>query len=143
MKSQSGGLRGGLWSRRKKPAVATATGGSRRGISAADTNRNIERLILRDASAGSPQRLYGDHMNLSSGKAVRAPWRGRRPHVRGMVMDPLDHPMGGGQGKSKGGGGRHHPVSPCGQLATGFKTRSKRKPSDRCILERRRGKKKV
>src|SRR5438067_8136387 len=53
-----------------------------------------------------------DHMNISSGKAGRTRWRGRRPHVRGMVMNPIDHPMGGGQGKSKGGGGRHHPVSP-------------------------------
>src|SRR5205823_4291937 len=83
-----------------------------------------------------------DHMNVSSGKAGRTRWRGRRPHVRGMVMNPIDHPMGGGQGKSKGGGGRHHPVSPWGQLAKGFKTRSKHKPSDRFILERRRAKKK-
>jgi large subunit ribosomal protein L2 len=84
-----------------------------------------------------------DHMNVSSGKAGRTRWQGRRPHVRGMVMNPIDHPMGGGQGKSKGGGGRHHPVSPWGQLAKGFKTRHKRKPSNRFILERRRGKKKV
>ena len=83
-----------------------------------------------------------DHMNVSSGKAGRTRWQGRRPHVRGMVMNPIDHPMGGGQGKSKGGGGRHHPVSPWGQLAKGFKTRSKHKPSDRFILERRRPKKK-
>ena len=53
-----------------------------------------------------------DHMNVSSGKAGRTRWQGRRPHVRGMAMNPIDHPMGGGQGKSKGGGGRHHPVSP-------------------------------
>ena len=65
-----------------------------------------------------------DHMNVSSGKAGRTRWQGRRPHVRGMVMNPIDHPMGGGQGKSKGGGGRHHPVSPWGQLAKGYKTRS-------------------
>src|SRR5438270_4780684 len=83
-----------------------------------------------------------DHMNVVSAKAGRSRWRGRRPHVRGMVMNPIDHPMGGGQGKSKGGGGRHHPVSPWGQLAKGFKTRSKHKPSDRFILERRRAKKK-
>ncbi len=84
-----------------------------------------------------------DHMNVSSGKAGRTRWKGRRPHVRGMVMNPIDHPMGGGQGKSKGGGGRHHPVSPWGQLAKGFKTRSKHKPSDRFIMERRRSKKKA
>jgi len=81
-----------------------------------------------------------DHMNVSSGKAGRTRWQGRRPHVRGMVMNPIDHPMGGGQGKSKGGGGRHHPVSPWGQLAKGFKTRAKHKPSDRFIMERRRNK---
>jgi large subunit ribosomal protein L2 len=84
-----------------------------------------------------------DHMNVASGKAGRTRWRGRRPHVRGMAMNPIDHPMGGGQGKSKGGGGRHHPVSPWGQLAKGFKTRSKHKPSDRFILERRKAKKKM
>ena len=83
-----------------------------------------------------------DHMNVSSGKAGRTRWKGRRPHVRGMVMNPIDHPMGGGQGKSKGGGGRHHPVSPWGQLAKGFKTRTKHKPSDRFILERRKSRKK-
>jgi large subunit ribosomal protein L2 len=81
-----------------------------------------------------------DHMNVSSGKAGRTRWQGRRPHVRGMVMNPIDHPMGGGQGKSKGGGGRHHPVSPWGQLAKGFKTRQKHKPSDRFIMQDRRKK---
>jgi large subunit ribosomal protein L2 len=81
-----------------------------------------------------------DHMNVHSGKAGRTRWQGRRPHVRGMVMNPIDHPMGGGQGKSKGGGGRHHPVSPWGQLAKGFKTRHKRKASNRFILERRKKK---
>ena len=83
-----------------------------------------------------------DHMNVSAGKAGRTRWLGRRPHVRGMVMNPVDHPMGGGQGKSKGGGGRHHPMSPWGQLAKGFKTRSKKKASDRFIVERRHSKKK-
>lgn len=83
-----------------------------------------------------------DHMNVSSGKAGRSRWLGIRPHVRGMVMNPVDHPMGGGQGKSKGGGGRHHPMSPWGQLAKGFKTRRKHKPSDRFIIQRKNGKKK-
>ena len=81
-----------------------------------------------------------DHMNVSSGKAGRTRWQGRRSHVRGMAMNPIDHPMGGGQGKSKGGGGRHHPVSPWGQLAKGFKTRAKHKPSDRFIMQDRRKK---
>src|SRR5437879_37736 len=84
-----------------------------------------------------------DHMNVSSGKAGRTRWLGRRSHVRGMAMNPIDHPMGGGQGKSKGGGGRHHPVSPWGQLAKGFKTRRKHKPSDSFIVERRKSKKKA
>ncbi len=83
-----------------------------------------------------------DHMNVSSGKAGRSRWLGRRPHVRGMVMNPIDHPNGGGNGKSKGGGGRQHPTSPWGQLAKGFKTRRKHKNSDRFIVERRRSKKK-
>ena len=81
-----------------------------------------------------------DHMNVSSGKAGRSRWQGVRPTVRGMVMNPVDHPMGGGQGKSKGGGGRHHPMSPWGQLAKGYKTRRKHNPSDRFIVERRKRK---
>jgi large subunit ribosomal protein L2 len=82
-----------------------------------------------------------DHMNVSSGKAGRSRWRGVRPTVRGMVMNPVDHPMGGGQGKSKGGGGRHHPMSPWGQLAKGFKTRRKHKTSSNFIVQRRNAKK--
>jgi len=83
-----------------------------------------------------------EHMNESSGKAGRSRWRGVRPTVRGMVMNPIDHPNGGGQGKSKGGGGRHHPMSPWGQLAKGFKTRRKHKTSNNFIVERRKSKKK-
>ena len=98
------------------------------------------RRIHENAYATVGQVGNVDHMNVASGKAGRTRWRGRRSHVRGMAMNPIDHPMGGGQGKSKGGGGRHHPVSPWGQLAKGFKTRSKHKPSDRFILERRRKK---
>jgi large subunit ribosomal protein L2 len=84
-----------------------------------------------------------EHMNVSSGKAGRSRWQGVRPTVRGMVMNPVDHPMGGGQGKSKGGGGRHHPMSPWGQLAKGFKTRRKHKTSSNFIVERRKSKKKA
>lgn len=83
-----------------------------------------------------------EHMNVSSGKAGRSRWLGKRPHVRGMVMNPIDHPMGGGAGKSKGGGGRHHPMSPWGQLAKGFKTRRKSKTSSRYIVQRRKAKSK-
>jgi large subunit ribosomal protein L2 len=79
-----------------------------------------------------------DHMNVVSAKAGRTRWQGKRPHVRGMVMNPIDHPNGGGQGKSKGGGGRQHLTSPWGQLAKGFKTRSKHKSSDRFIMQDRR-----
>lgn len=82
-----------------------------------------------------------DHMNVISGKAGRSRHQGIRPTVRGMVMNPIDHPMGGGQGKSKGGGGRHHPVSPWGQLAKGFKTRQKHKNTDKFIVQRRNAKK--
>lgn len=81
-----------------------------------------------------------EHMNVSSGKAGRSRWLGIRPTVRGMVMNPIDHPNGGGNGKSKGGGGRQHPCSPWGQLAKGFKTRKKHKSSDRFIVQRRKGK---
>jgi large subunit ribosomal protein L2 len=84
---------------------------------------------------------HTEHMNIKSGKAGRSRWLGIRPTVRGMVMNPVDHPMGGGQGKSKGGGGRHHPMSPWGQLAKGFKTRKKKKPSNRFIVQRRDGRK--
>lgn len=81
----------------------------------------------------------GDHANESLGKAGRARWLGRRPKVRGMVMNPVDHPNGGGQGKSKGGGGRQQLVSPWGQLAKGFPTRRRAKPSNSLILVRHNG----
>ncbi len=82
-----------------------------------------------------------DHHNQSLGKAGRNRWLGLRPRVRGMVMNPVDHPNGGGQGKSKGGGGRQHPRSPWGQLAKGFPTRAKAKASNDQIIVRRNGKK--
>ncbi len=78
-----------------------------------------------------------DHENLSYGKAGRMRWFGVRPQTRGMAMNPVDHPMGGGEGRSKSGGGRQHPRSPWGQLAKGLKTRHKRKPSDKYIVRRR------
>lgn len=81
-----------------------------------------------------------EHMNVVSGKAGRSRWLGIRPQTRGMAMNPVDHPMGGGQGKSKGGGGRHHPMSPWGQLSKGFKTRNKHKQSDTFIVQRRKKK---
>lgn len=76
-----------------------------------------------------------DHMNISLGKAGRKRWKGRKPHNRGTSMNPIDHPMGGGEGRT--GGGRH-PCSPTGVLAKGGKTRKKRKPSNKAIVRRRR-----
>lgn len=81
----------------------------------------------------------GDHNNQSLGKAGRSRWLGRRPRVRGMAMNPVDHPNGGGQGKSKGGGGRQHLVSPWGQLSKGFPTRRRSKVSNSLILVRHNG----
>jgi large subunit ribosomal protein L2 len=80
-----------------------------------------------------------DHINESLGKAGRNRWLGRRPRVRGMAMNPVDHPNGGGQGKSKGGGGRQQVVSPWGQLAKGFPTRRRSRPSNSLILIRHNG----
>ncbi len=77
-----------------------------------------------------------DHLNISVGKAGRTRWLGFRPHVRGVVMNPVDHPMGGGEGRTSGGG---HPVSPWGQKAKGLKTRKKKNPSDKYIVKRRKG----
>ena len=79
------------------------------------------------------------HMNESSGKAGRTRWMGIRPTVRGMCMNPVDHPNGGGEGKSKSGGGRQHLKSPWGHVK-GQKTRRLRKPSDVFIVQRRKAK---
>ena len=77
-----------------------------------------------------------DHMNEVSGKAGRSRWKGIRPTVRGMCMNPVDHPNGGGEGKSKSGGGRQHLKSPWGHTK-GQKTRKKYKPSNKFIVSRR------
>ncbi len=76
-----------------------------------------------------------DHMNVVLGKAGRKRWLGRRPHVRGTAMNPIDHPHGGGEGRTKGG---RHPVSPTGKLAKGGHTRKRRKASNKSIVRRRR-----
>lgn len=80
-------------------------------------------------SVGNPE-----HSSKSDGKAGRKRWRGIRPTVRGVAMNPVDHPMGGGEGRSSGGG---HPVSPWGKLSKGGKTRSRRRTSSRFIVKRR------
>ena len=76
------------------------------------------------------------HQKSTIGKAGRNRWKGRRPRVRGVAMNPVDHPMGGGEGRTSGGG---HPSSPWGQLSKGFPTRKKSKPSNSQILVRRNG----
>jgi large subunit ribosomal protein L2 len=78
----------------------------------------------------------GEHMNVVSGKAGRTRWKGTRPTVRGMCMNPIDHPNGGGEGRSKSGGGRQHLLSPWGH-AKGEKTRNKKKASNRLIVSGR------
>jgi len=83
----------------------------------------------------------GDHNKQSLGKAGRKRWLGVRPTVRGMAMNPVDHPNGGGQGKSKGGGGRQQLVSPWGQLAKGFPTRRRSKLSNSQIILHHNGRK--
>ncbi len=75
-----------------------------------------------------------DHENVTIGKAGRTRWLGKRPHNRGVVMNPVDHPMGGGEGKSSGG---RHPCSPWGQKSKGLKTRKPKKPSSKFIVTRR------
>ena len=74
-----------------------------------------------------------DHENVSIGKAGRSRWLGKRPHVRGVAMNPVDHPLGGGEGKTSGG---RHPVSPWGLPTKGYKTRN-RKTTDQFIVQRR------
>ncbi len=76
-----------------------------------------------------------EHMAICLGKAGRQRWMGRRPHVRGTAMNPVDHPHGGGEGRTKGG---RHPVSPTGRPAKGGSTRQRRKPSNAAIVRRRR-----
>ena len=83
----------------------------------------------------------GDHNKQSLGKAGRKRWLGVRPTVRGVAMNPVDHPNGGGQGKSKGGGGRQHLVSPWGQLAKGYVTRRRTKQSNSMIILHHNGRK--
>ena len=93
------------------------------------------RMILIDCQATVGQVGNAEHGNISLGKAGRKRWLGRRPRVRGVAMNPVDHPMGGGEGKSSGG---RHPCSPWGQPTKGFRTRKKSKVSNRYIVRRRR-----
>jgi len=91
------------------------------------------RMILITCTATIGSVSNSEHSLTVSGKAGRSRWKGRRPRVRGVVMNPVDHPMGGGEGKSSGG----HPRSRKGLPAKGYKTRSKTKASNRFIIDRR------
>ncbi|MDD3562800.1 MAG: 50S ribosomal protein L2 [Candidatus Cloacimonetes bacterium] len=93
---------------------------------------NDVHLIRKECLATIGQVSNGDHSLIKIGKAGRTRWLGIRPTVRGVVMNPVDHPMGGGEGKSSGG---RHPVSPWGKLAKGGKTRKTRKYSDNYIVK--------
>jgi large subunit ribosomal protein L2 len=79
-----------------------------------------------------------EHQNVKLGKAGRARWKGRRPHVRGTAQNPVSHPMGGGEGRRAGG---RHPCGPTGVLAKGGKTRKRKKYSDHLIVRRRKRRK--
>jgi len=92
------------------------------------------RLVSLDCMATIGQVGNVIHENLSHGKAGKNRWLGKRPTVRGVAMNPVDHPMGGGEGKSAGG---RHPVSPTGVPAKGYRTRKKHKLSDKYIVKRR------
>ncbi|MBK6876736.1 MAG: 50S ribosomal protein L2 [Ignavibacteria bacterium] len=92
------------------------------------------RMILNKCKATIGIVSNPDHENISIGKAGRNRWLGKRPHVRGVAMNPVDHPMGGGEGKTSGGG---HPVSPWGLPAKGYKTRKKKNISNKFIVKKR------
>ena len=92
------------------------------------------RMFLIDCRATVGQVGNLEHEKISLGKAGRKRWLGRRPKVRGVAMNPVDHPMGGGEGKASGG---RHPCSPWGVPTKGYRTRKKNKVSDRYIVRRR------
>jgi large subunit ribosomal protein L2 len=92
------------------------------------------RRVSADCRATVGTISNAEHMNISLGKAGRKRWKGRKPHNRGVSMNPVSHPMGGGEGRTSGG---RHPCSPTGVLAKGGKTRKKRKPSNKAIIRRR------
>ena len=93
------------------------------------------RMVRENCMATIGQVGNRSHEQVVSGKAGRTRWLGRRPKVRGVAMNPVDHPMGGGEGKSSGG---RHPTSPWGKPTKGFKTRKKNKKSNEMIVKRRR-----
>jgi large subunit ribosomal protein L2 len=94
------------------------------------------RMVRKECYATIGQVSNIDHENISAGKAGRSRWLGMRPKVRGVAMNPVDHPLGGGEGRSSGG---RHPVTPWGKPTKGYRTR-KRKSSDKYIVHRRKKK---
>ncbi len=94
---------------------------------------NEVRMVLLDCYATIGQVSNIDHENRTLGKAGKTRWLGRRPKVRGVAMNPVDHPLGGGEGRSSGG---RHPVTPWGVPTRGYKTRDKNKPSSKYIVRR-------
>lgn len=98
------------------------------------------RMILNTCYATLGTVSNSEYENILWGKAGRLRWKGIRPQTRGMAMNPVDHPMGGGEGASKSGGGRQHPRSPWGKYAKGQKTRKKRNASDKFIVRSRKSK---
>ena len=91
------------------------------------------RIVRQECMATVGAVSNPDHFNTNDGKAGRTRWRGKRPHVRGVVMNPVDHPLGGGEGRTSGG---RHPVTPWGKPTKGAKTR-KNKATDKFIIRRR------
>jgi large subunit ribosomal protein L2 len=124
MLARSAGTYGTLTSRDGKYAIIKLPSGE-------------SRMVLTTCRATVGVSSNSDHGLEKSGKAGRSRWKGRRPRTRGVAMNPVDHPMGGGEGRASGG----HPRSRTGLPAKGYKTRAKKKYSDRYIVEKRKSKK--
>jgi large subunit ribosomal protein L2 len=92
------------------------------------------RLVHQDCRASVGQVSFAEHQHVALGKAGRSRWLGRRPHNRGVSMNPVDHPMGGGEGRTSGG---RHPCSPWGQLSKGLKTRNNKRTDGMIVTHRR------
>jgi large subunit ribosomal protein L2 len=91
------------------------------------------RQVLSNCLASIGQVGNTDNENIKVGKAGRSRWKGKRPAVRGMAMNPIDHPLGGGEGVGKG----HHPVSPWGQPCKGYKTRNNKRTNSQIVKRRK------
>ncbi|RCL03012.1 MAG: large subunit ribosomal protein L2 [Candidatus Tokpelaia sp. JSC189] len=112
--------------------------GRDQGMAILRLNSGEQRLVLSACFATVGAVSNPDHANINDGKAGRSRWRGKRPHVRGVAMNPVDHPHGGGEGRTSGG---RHPVSPWGKPTKGKRTRSN-KATDKFIMRSRHQRKK-